>query len=74
MGFLYGLVVITMLFGLIYSFRIRGRQKTEIDQGVSDRIKDNRIGLNPIFWAYIITVSLAMLLIWIYKSYYGSPF
>ena len=74
MGFLYGLVAITMLFGLIYSFRIRGREKTEIDQGVSDRVKDNRVFLNPIIWAYIITFSLAMLLIWIYKSYYGSPF
>jgi Trk-type K+ transport system membrane component len=68
------LVALTILTGLFFSFRYRARQKSEADHGVSPNVQKNPILLNPVFWAFILFLAIALGWVWLNKLYYRAPF
>jgi len=68
------LVILILLAGLIWSIRIRARQKEERDTGVSSTVKANPRLLNPVFLSYGLVVAITFLLIWFFKLYFKFPF
>lgn len=72
--FLNTLVIVIPLAGLIWSFRLRARQKQARDEGVSSKVKANPILLNPVILSYVFTFALIVAVIWFFKFYYKVPF
>lgn len=74
MMMLLAIVFLSLLAGLVFTLRIRSRQKSEIDSGVSNRVKDNPVWLNPVIWSYVLFVALIFMVIWMFKLFYKVPF
>lgn len=71
---LQALVVLVLLTGLVWSLRLRARQKQEIDTGVSSRVKANPRLLNPVILSYVFFFALIFAVIWFLRLYYKVPF
>lgn len=71
---LKALVIIVLLAGLVWSLRLRARQKQEMDGGVSSKVRANPMMLNPVLLSYFFFFALFFVAIWFLRIYFKVPF
>lgn len=56
------LILITLIFGLLYTFKIGAEQKkgSEFDSQIRENVQEHPYSLNPVFISYFIAIFLLL--------------